>query len=200
MSYRNFNARVADLCRINTGLTVRGKLESAREGVRAAQMRDVVPGQDVDIDTLPLVNLDLPSEKYLVSGGEVLFRSRGETNTASVVADSGAGAAAAILPLIILRPDKTRILPHYLAWAINHRRAQQFLGASSQGQTIRMIPMSVLEQLEIPLPSLAAQHRIVATHELALREVSLLHRLADRREHLASLLLDQRAQLASQQG
>ena len=201
MPYRKNHARLADLCGINTGLTVRGKLEAASAGgIRAAQMRDVVPGEDLSIDALPSFNLDLPPEKYLIEGGEVLFRSRGETNTASVAATSLTGPAAVTLPLIILRTDKNRLLPHYLAWAINHPRAQQFLGAAAQGQTIRMIPKSALEQLEIPLPDLETQHRIVAAHELARREVHLLRRLADRREQLASLLLDQRAQLASQQG
>ena len=167
-------------------------------GFRAAQMRDVVPGEPLDVGVLPYFDLDPPPSKYLVAGGEVLFRSRGEKNTASVVSMADAPAAA-ILPLIILRPDKKWLLPEYLAWAINRRQAQQFLEASAQGQTIRMIPKSVLEQLEIPLPNLEAQHQIVAINELARREGSLLHRLADCREQLASLLLDQRAQLASQQ-
>ncbi len=201
MPYRNSKSRLEDVCQINTGLTVRGKLDLAPAGgVPAVQMRDVAPGKDLDVDALLLFDLELPPLKYLVTGGEVLFRSRGETTTASVVAPSETGAAAVILPLTILRPDRNLILPHFLAWAINHRRAQQVLDASAQGQTIKMIPKSALEQLEIPLPDLQTQRRIVAAHDLAQREVSLLHRLADRREHLASLLLDQRASLAMQQG
>lgn len=201
MTYRNSNYRLADICQINTGLTVPKKLDPAQVGgIRAVQMRDVAPGNDVDVDSLPLFDLELPPPKYLVTGGEVLFRSRGETNTASVVADSKSGAAAAILPLTILRPDPDLLLPHFLAWVINHRRSQLVLGASSQGQTIRMIPKSALEQLEIPLPDLETQRQITAAHDLAQREVSLLHRLADRRELLASLLLAQRAHLAPKHG
>lgn len=200
MSYRNFSLRLADVCQINTGLTVRGKLDPIEHGLRAVQMRDVSPGADLDIEPLDCFDLDIPPHKYLVEGGEVLFRSRGETNTASVVAPSLSGPAAVILPLTILRPDPDRLLPHFLAWVINGRRAQQVLGASSQGQTIRMIPKSALDELEVPLPDLETQQRIAAAHALAQREVSLLHRLADRRELLASLLLDQRASLATQHG
>lgn len=163
-------------------------------------MRDVAPSVDLDIEPLLYFDLDPPPDKYLVVGGEVLFRSRGETNTASVVTPSASGPAAVMLPLMILRPDPDQLLPHFLAWVINGRRAQQMLVASSQGQTIRMIPKSALDELEVPLPDLETQQRIAAAQALAQREVGLLHRLADRRELLASLLLDQRAYLAPQHG
>ena len=53
-----------------------------------------------------------------------------------------------------------------------------------------MIPKAVLEQLDIPLPDLATQSRIMAIHALAMHESALLRKLAERRERLTSLSTD----------
>ena len=60
MPYSTSNPRLADVCQINTGLTVRGKLDPAEHGFRVAQMRDVSPGADLDIELLASFDLDLP--------------------------------------------------------------------------------------------------------------------------------------------
>ncbi len=57
---------------------------------------------------------------------------------------------------------------------------------------MRMIPKTVLERLEVPLPDLETQTRIVAIHKLAKREGTLLRNLADRREQLSSIILAER--------
>jgi hypothetical protein len=108
--------------------------------------------------------------------------------------------AAVIVPLIIMRPDQERVLPAYLAWAINQPDAQRKLGSEAQGTSLRMIPKGVLERLDIPLPDLETQHRIATMDALARREGGLLRELADRREQFNSLILSERARLAQQQG
>ena len=60
-----------------------------------------------------------PPDRYLVYGGEVLFKSRGEPSTAAVVSTPLAEPAVVILPLLILRPHPHLVRADYLAWAIN---------------------------------------------------------------------------------
>jgi len=136
--------RLAELCDIRSGYTARGKLEPVPDGgVPALQLRDVGVGGEAPRPGPQRYDLGKLSERYFVCGGEVLFRSRGESNTAAAV-----GAlpqpAAVIVPLVIMRPDKEQVLPEYLAWAINQPDAQRRLGAEAQGTSLRMIPMGVL--------------------------------------------------------
>ena len=103
-----------------------------------------------------------------------------------------------IVPLVIVRPDRDRVLPEYLAWAINQPDAQRRLGAEAQGTSLRMIPMAALEDLEIAVPDLSTQRRIVELDALARQEGQLLRQLAARREELVSAILGDAAKAADQ--
>ena len=192
--------RLAELCDIHSGYTARGRLEPLPEGgMPAIQLRDVgVSGESLG-SNLQRYDLGGLSDRYFVRGGEVIFRSRGEPNIATAVGNELVQPAAVIVPLIIMRPDNQRVLPEYLAWAINQPDAQRRLGAEAQGTSLRMIPMAVLERLEIAVPDLQTQRRIVNLNALAKRESHLLRELAARREELNGLILSTAAKLADQQ-
>ena len=191
--------RLRELSDIHSGYTARGRLEPLPEGgVPALQLRDVgtegaTPGPDFqryDLGKLP--------DRYFVRGGEVVFRSRGEPNAAAAIRDPLPEPAVVIVPLVIVRPDRARVLPEYLAWAINQPDAQRRLGAEAQGTSLRMIPMAVLENLEIAVPDLPTQKRIVELNALARQEGKLLRQLAARREELVSAILGEAAKTADQ--
>jgi restriction endonuclease S subunit len=61
-----------------------------------------------------------------------------------------------------------------------------------------MIPMAVLENLEIAVPDLPMQKRIVELNALARQEGKLLRQLAARREELVSAILGEAATAADQ--
>lgn len=126
-------------------------------------------------------------------GGEVIFKSRGEPNVAAPVNTKLEEPIVVILPLVILRPKAGLTLPDYLAWAINQPRSQRYFDTEAQGTSMRMISKAVLEELDVPLPDIETQARIVAIHKLAKREGALLRDLADRREQLSSIILAERA-------
>mgnify|MGYP002653720609 FL=1 len=191
--------RLAELSDIHSGYTARGRLEPLPEGgVPALQLRDVgtegaAPGPDFqryDLGKLP--------DRYFVRGGEVVFRSRGGPNAAAAICDPLPEPAVVIVPLVIVRPDRARILPEYLAWAINQPDAQRRLGAEAQGTSLRMIPMAVLENLDIAVPDLPTQKRIVELNALARQEGKLLRQLAASREELVSAILGEAAKAADQ--
>lgn len=185
-----------ELCHIHSGYTARGRLSPLSEGgTPAIQIRDLGGDGEGLSRTLQKYDLGDLSDRYFVRGGEVVFRSRGEPNTATVITDDLADPAAVIVPLMIMRPNKERILPEYLAWAINHPEAQRRLGAEAQGTSLRMISMAVLERLDIAVPDLQTQRRIVNLDALAKREGRLLRILATRREQLTSLILGEAAKL-----
>lgn len=185
-----------DLCHIHSGYTARGRLTPMPEGgTPAIQLRDVNSDGEGFSQALQKYDLGDLSDRYFVRGGEVVFRSRGEPNTATVVADDLVEPAAVIVPLMIMRPNKEQILPEYLAWAINHPDAQRRLSAEAQGTSLRMISMAVLGHLDIAVPDLQTQRRIVNLDALAKREGRLLRVLATRREQLTNLILGEAAKL-----
>ena len=191
--------RLADLCNIHSGYTARGRLELMPEGgVPVLQLRDVGTDGEAPGPRIQRYDLGSLSDRYFVRGGEVVFRSRGEPNTAAAVSDELPEPAAVIVPLVIVRPDRNRVLPEYVAWAINQPDAQRRLGAEAQGTSLRMIPMGALEALEVAVPDLPTQRHIVELNALARQEGRLLRQLAARREQLVSIILGEAAKAADQ--
>ena len=191
--------RLAELSDIHSGYTARGRLDPLPEGgVPALQLRDVGTNGEEPGPDFQRYDLGELSDRYFVRGGEVVFRSRGEPNAAAAIPDPLPEPVAVIVPLVIVRPDRRRVLPEYLAWAINQPDAQRKLGAEAQGTSIRMIPMAALEDLEIAVPDLQTQKRIVELDALARQEGQLLRQLAARRETLVSAILGDVAKAADQ--
>ena len=191
--------RLAALSDIHSGYTARGRLDPLPEGgVPALQLRDVGTDGQVPGPNFQRYDLGKLSDRYFVRGGEVVFRSRGEPNAAAAIRDPLPEPVVVIVPLVIVRPDRDRVLPEYLAWAINQPDAQRRLGAEAQGTSLRMIPMAVLENLEIAVPDLPTQRRIVELDGLARQEGQLLRQLAARREKLLSAILGEAAKATDQ--
>lgn len=189
--------RLSELSDIHSGYTVRGRLvPQADGGTPALQLRDVSASGDIPAADLQRYDLGELPDRYFVTGGEVVFRSRGEPNTAVAIPDALPEPIAVIVPLVVIRPHRARILPEYLAWAINQPIAQRALAVDAQGTSVRMIPMRALERLDIPVPDLHAQRRIVTLSALAAREMQLLQDLAERRTQYMSAILHHAARTA----
>lgn len=186
--------RLADACTIHTGYTARGRLEPAAVGgVLAIQLRDISPEGIVDPERLTRIQLEGLAERYFVRTGDVVFRSRGERNTASALDERLQEPALAVLPLMVLRPKRDVVTPEYLAWAINQPPAQRHFDSAARGTNIRMIPRSSLDDLELDVPDIELQEKIVAVDGLAERERELTQLAADTRRKMISLLLVERA-------
>lgn len=179
-----------NICEIRSGYTARGRLEVAQSGgVLAIQLGDVSPEGGVQVEHLTRLQIEVPPDRYFVRAGDVLFRSRGEKTTAAAIPQEFPEAALALLPLIVLRPQHGSLLPEYLAWAVNQAPAQRHLEASARGTSMRMIPRSAFDDLNIDVPDLHAQRLIVETAELAGRERELASEIADKRHQLVHAAL-----------
>ena len=137
-----------DICTVQIGYTVRRRIRRAQDGVLTVQLRDVPPNGRVDPAGLTRLQVEAVSERYLVGRGDVLFRSRSESNTATVLDDRFQEPALAMLPLFILRPNRDVVLAEFVAWAINQPRAQRHFDRFARGTNMRMIPRAVLTDLE----------------------------------------------------
>ena len=106
--------RLANVCTIRLGYTARAKLEASSQGVLAIQLRDMAE-DGVDSAGLSRVLIKESVDRYLVQAGDVLFRSRGDRNSAVALDDRFAEPAVAVSPLMVLRPRREIISPDYLA-------------------------------------------------------------------------------------
>jgi restriction endonuclease S subunit len=118
-----------------------------------------------------------------VRSGDVLFLSRGQRPWAAVV---GELSLTCIVPssFYILRVDQGRILPGYLAWFLNLPATLMALRSMMRGTNIPFISKSDLQDLQVPLPAMSTQGKIVSLNQLRMQERDLLHSLAEHRKDL----------------
>ena len=186
--------RLLDISTIRTGYTVRGRLETAeRGGLLTIQLGDISPDGSVNPEQLTRVCLGNLPDRYFVRAGDVVFRSRGERNTAFALDARFREPALAVLPLFVLRPKVDIVLPEYLAWAMNQPPAQRYFDSFARGTNLRMVPRASLDALDIDVPELETQRKIVAIDALAERERALSVLAADKRRQLTGLILADRA-------
>ncbi len=183
--------KIGYLATVQMGYSFRTRLEASYDGdVAVIQMKDLLEDNTVGCDKLVRINMEAVKEHHLAQKGDLVFRSRGLVTTAAVLlGDPGnAVVAAPLLRIRITRPDK--VLPEYLNWYISQRDAQVFLTSRAKGTVQKMISKQAIEELEVALPSLEKQRKIVELATLSAREQTLLHALADKREqYIGSILM-----------
>ena len=200
MTYSAKNITLGEACEIRAGYTARTALmEDAQQGVPAIQLRDL-HGERIAMASAGRYALEGKLDRYLVRPGDVLFRSRGESNTASIAVGDAGQTAVALLPVMVIRPKGDDILSEYVAWSINQHEAQRHLDLGARGTNLRMIPRECLETLPLHIPSVAVQRMITELDALSATETRLLHELADTKRKFTRFALLQQVRNAQLHG
>ncbi len=190
---------VGDLCNVQMGMTMRGRLDAAEHGATPVlQLRDVNPSGVIDWRSVARAEVDNRRGRYLVGPGDLVFRSRGERSTAAVVNPDNDEAAFVVAPLMILRLKTELVSAAYLAWAINQAPVQRQFDEEAQGTNLRMVSKTTLEKVSIAVPDHDTQRRILEVDALAGREQALSQQLSEKQCDLVRRLLTDRAALGKQ--
>lgn len=182
--------KLKDIATIQMGFSFRERLESISTGAIAViQMKDLTIHNHVDCSGLLRIDIDNFKEQHLVSQGDLIFRSRGQVTTSAILKDEP-GRAVVAAPLIRIRVTNNSVLPEYLNWFINQVPAQAYLASYAEGTSQRMISKQTIENLEIYVPPIELQGKIIELSRLAEEEQLLIAKIADRRKkYIASSLI-----------
>ena len=188
--------KLGEVASIRMGYPFRSRLEhDAMGAIAVVQMKDIDDASALHVEDAVRVQLADFREHHLIRPGDLVFRSRGRTNSVALVsADIGPAILAA--PMLLIRP--VDVLPAYLLWYINLPATQATLAAQAEGTSVRMISKAALEALEMPVPSRRKQQLIVEVSVLAMAEQSLLEQIAQERKRLADGVLLRYARNARQ--
>ncbi|WP_277051880.1 restriction endonuclease subunit S [Zestomonas thermotolerans] len=187
---------LATIAEVRMGYSFRSRLEADAQGdVAVIQMKDIDDANLLHPEGLVRVQMSDLKDRHLVQAGDLLFRSRGVTNSAALVG-GGLGRAVLAAPMLLIRAQTDVVEPAYLQWFINRPSTQATLAAQAAGTSVKMIGKGALEQLKVVLPPLEKQRRIVEVAQLASREAALLEELRGRRKALLEGILLREAQEA----
>lgn len=179
--------KLGDIADVRMGYPFRSRIEPDPAGnIAVIQMKDIDDANLLHVNDAVRVDLADIREHHLIREGDLVFRSRGRTNSVALVsADIGRAVLAA--PMLLIRP--VGVLPAYLLWYINLPATQAALAVQAEGTSVRMISKAALEALELPVPGRRKQQLIVETADLATAEQRLMERIAQERKRLADGVL-----------
>lgn len=179
--------KLAALSEIRMGYAFRSRLEHDPEGgVSVIQMKDIDESSLIHIEDATKVSLPRGKAHHQVEVGDLIFRSRGRSNTAALVS-APLGDAVVAAPMLLIRPRA--VLPNYLHWFINLPSTQDRLRAMAEGTSVQMISAEALRDFEVPVPSPECQQRIVEMAGLVQQEQSLMEEIAHQRKRLMEGIL-----------
>ncbi len=198
---RHMTTALREICSIQPGLAGSHRLLPSEpgRGVPVITVADAAGDSLPDPCILRRFTSRNSLTRYLVRAGDILFRARGDRPTAIVVDRRHQEPAVTVLPLFILRSDRSRVLPGYLAWAINRPVSQHHFARVARGTGTQVVLRGGIESLRITLPDLRAQRRIVEIDGLAEQEYRLALRAAEVRRGLAARLIEGLAEAAGGQ-
>jgi restriction endonuclease S subunit len=185
--------KLGEIASINTGYPFRTKIERDPEGtIGVIQMKDIDECNRLDLSDVYKVQLEDLSEKHLLQQHDLLFRSRGVTNTTALVTEKIEPYVAAS-PLMIIRVNSSYVDPAYLLWYLNQPLGQKQINRVAEGTSQLMVSKSALAEIVIDLPPLATQKIIAEIAELSQREQQLMEKLARKRKLYIDAVLMQKA-------
>ena len=173
--------KLKDIATVSVGLTFRSRVEvSASGNVRIIQMKDLGEDNIVHLDQTARVEYARPKPSQQVQIGDIIFRSRGQTNTAAILNEEAADTIVAA-PLFRVRPNSKKVMPEFLLWWINQPSAQHYFSSQSAGTIVKMVSKQALDNLEVRLPPMQRQHKIAEFFNLSLQEQRLLEEIKKRK-------------------
>lgn len=183
MTFDARNVVLAEVASLQAGYPFRTTVEEVVSGdVLVVQMKDV--GPEIGVDWAGAIRTRLAGRKQpdWIHEGDILFAAKGARFYA-VCAGAPPGRAVCVPAFFHLRVQaEGQVDPRFLAWQINQSPCQRQLLQAAEGSSQLSIRRPVLEQLELSIPAVEQQRRIVALAELAHRERRALQRLIDNRE------------------
>ena len=181
--------KLKQLADITMGHSFRSRLERTEGGnLSVIQMKDLTEDNRLDIDGLTQVDLEELKPHQYVQPDDIVFRSRGQTNTA-VLVTGDVGEAVVAAPLLRIRAGET-VLPGYLTWFLNLPKTQGWLTSQAKGTAVRMISKQALADMPIVVPSIARQEEIIQLAGLAADEQRLMQALAaTRKQYIEGILM-----------
>lgn len=184
--------RIQDIATVRMGSAFRERIVHAPRGsFLVVQGKDINSTGTLDLDGMVRVtNAPGKGGPDTLRAGEVVIQTRGLTYRAAVV-PSSADSMIATGSLFILAPDRTRIDPEYLVLFFSLPATQAMLRQLATGSTIPNLRRSAVEHLEVPLPSLADQRRLVELWRLVRKQSDIAERLNQLRlQELHALTLE----------
>lgn len=162
---------------ISSGVPARQTENGPARFVRLSDLSEIKLGRHP-----PLARGEAPAvaRALAIQEGDLIVGARGPATDVCLASDAVFGAFIS-LDLYLVRPDKAKVDPRYLAAFLELPSTQVSFASGKQGSGLARLPKEALDTLPVPVPGLRAQQAIAGLALLFAEERRLLKKLADLR-------------------
>ena len=184
--------KLSKIAEVLNGYQERKRLKVKEHFVYSIQPKDIEK-DSLKINESNLEKHFVPKEmdKYLLQKNDVLFLHRLNFR-AAYLADSDFVDGKQYVPLqnlLILRVDERKISKGYLSWYLNQGTAQNEINRRIEGSTLPYISRKEVMDLNIDVPNLETQKKVVELYNLRLREKKLISEIQKKKDLLINQIL-----------
>lgn len=182
--------KLADICqKIGSGATPRGGKEAYRaEGIALVRSQNVLDFS-FSSDGLAYIN-DEQADKLRnveLQSGDVLLNITGDSVARACLMDDNYLPGRVNQHVAIIRVDESKAVNSYLLYYLQWRKSH-LLQLASAGATRNALTKGMIEQLEIDLPSLDEQRKVVGILDSIQNKIKLNHEINDNLQQQAQAL------------
>ncbi|MBW4647879.1 MAG: restriction endonuclease subunit S [Kastovskya adunca ATA6-11-RM4] len=179
--------KLRDIASIRIGYAFRSSVERDPNGtVGVIQMKDIDQYNQLELSDVYRVQIEDLKPEHLLKKDDILFRSKGVSNTAALVSqDVGQCVASELLTVIRVK----KAIAGYIAWYINQPYGQYQIKRFSKGSSLLSVSNTELGELKIELPPLERQQLIAEVAVLSQREQQIMDKLTRKRQVYTNAVL-----------
>lgn len=179
-----------EVATIESGVSFRHRIEDDPEGdCWVIQMKDISNEDKIIINEPQSILIKEVNQKQLLSKGDVLFMAKGNNNFA--IHYNLDRPAVAVSLFFVVRPNRTKVNSEFLTWFLNSANAQSYFHEQRLGASVGNIRKSVLESMEIDLPSMKRQGQVAKMNRLMHKEKELTSEYIAKKEILMNSVMNQ---------
>jgi len=191
MMHLAMKATLRQIAEVRAGHPFRGAIEASTEGNGyVIQTRDQHSDGQIVWDQLVRAEVGGRGEPEWLKNGDVIFSARGSRHLASVMTEVDRPTVCSP-HFFVIKVKIAQMLPEFLAWQLNQQPAQRFFQSTAEGSAQVSIRITMLEEIELAIPSIEAQRQVVQLANAAFKEKQLLNNLIQNRQRqMAAIAAD----------
>jgi hypothetical protein len=179
--------KLFDLVEISSGVPFRSRVDNEPNGcIAVIQARDISDLGEISLESASRVNKLPAAGEARLRKLDILLQPRGTRLSAGVLVDVSMPAVAAA-PLLVLRCDPSKIDPEFLVVFLRMAGTQAILRNSAVGTYIPQIPRTAIGDLNLTLPDLESQRKLVELAKMIRLESDAAIRLLQKRNEFFEL-------------
>ena len=177
-------AELKTIARIQAGYQASVRIKESASGThRLIQSKNFDSFHQLRSKNLITFSPKRKPDSSTVRKGDILFQARGKVHFSYYI-EENLKDTLATGSLYIIRIKSKSLIPEYLAWWLNQPEAQSYFQSQSCGSLMSFISKNTLSSLQVQIPPLSVQKKVVKIVTLAKHEQFLLDRFSSLRSRL----------------